>query len=60
MATCAICGKGKTFGNNVSHSQRKTSRGIKPNLRNVNIEINGTPRKLKICTKCLKSFKANV
>lgn len=60
MATCAICNKGKTFGNNVSHSKRRTNREIKPNLRNVNIDINGTPKKVKICAKCLKSFKVKV
>ncbi|MBO4618115.1 MAG: 50S ribosomal protein L28, partial [Lachnospiraceae bacterium] len=26
MAKCAVCGKGIHFGNNVSHSNRKSSR----------------------------------
>lgn len=60
MATCTVCGKGKTFGNNVSHSNRKTSRDVKPNLRSVNIDLDGTSKKVKICAKCLKSFKAKV
>ncbi|MBR5733039.1 MAG: 50S ribosomal protein L28, partial [Lachnospiraceae bacterium] len=26
MAKCSLCGKGVTFGHNVSHSNRKSSR----------------------------------
>ena len=30
---CAICGKGKTFEHNVSHSNRKTNRPVNANLQ---------------------------
>ena len=33
MAKCSICGKGVTFGHNVSHSNRKTKRKFSPNLK---------------------------
>ena len=35
MAKCSVCGKGVVFGNNVSHSHRKTNRTWKPNIRRV-------------------------
>ena len=35
MAKCEVCGKGVTFGHNVSHSNRKTNRAWKPNIRRV-------------------------
>lgn len=35
MAKCSVCGKGVTFGRNVSHSNRKTNRMWKPNIRRV-------------------------
>ena len=41
MAKCAICSKGVTFGHNVSHSNRKTSRTWKPNIRKVKVDIGG-------------------
>jgi large subunit ribosomal protein L28 len=33
MAKCSICGKGVVFGQNVSHSNRKTKRKFSPNLK---------------------------
>ena len=38
---CAICGKGKTSGHNVSHSNRKTNRTFEANVQKVSVEING-------------------
>ena len=34
-ATCDICGKGPSFGNNVSHSEVKTRRRWNPNIQRV-------------------------
>ena len=34
---CEICGKKKTSGNKVSHSNRKTRRTFSPNLQTVNL-----------------------
>ena len=42
MAKCEVCSKGLSFGNDVSHSNRKTSRTVKPNLQSVKINDNGT------------------
>ncbi|MBR5227220.1 MAG: 50S ribosomal protein L28 [Clostridia bacterium] len=57
MAKCEICSKELTFGNNVSHSNRKTSRTYKPNIQSVRIDDAGTVRTAKVCARCLKSGK---
>jgi len=35
MGQCALSGKKVQFGNNVSHSKRRTRRGFKPNVQKV-------------------------
>ncbi|MCQ2425695.1 MAG: 50S ribosomal protein L28 [Lachnospiraceae bacterium] len=58
MAKCDICGKGVTFGLNVSHSNRKTSRMWKPNIRTVKCTVDGTAKTMHLCSRCLRSAKA--
>ena len=55
MAKCAICGKGAHFGNNVSHSNRKSSKMWKSNIKSVRIKVNGGAKKTYVCTSCLRS-----
>ena len=43
MAKCDICGKGVTFGIQVSHSHRRSNRTWKPNVRRVKALVDGTP-----------------
>ncbi|MGL4307898.1 50S ribosomal protein L28 [Cetobacterium sp. SF1] len=57
MKRCEITGKGMTFGNQISHSHRVTGRTWEPNLQSTKIVINGTPVKVKVCTKALKTLK---
>ncbi|MBP6063219.1 MAG: 50S ribosomal protein L28 [Fusobacteriaceae bacterium] len=57
MQRCEISGKGITFGNQISHSHRVTGRIWRPNLQSTKIVINGTPVKVKVCTKVLKTLK---
>ncbi len=54
---CEICGKRPMSGNHVSHAHNLTRRRWKPNIQRVRAVINGTVRKIRICTKCLKSGK---
>lgn len=54
---CFICGKGTQSGHNVSHSNIKTKRVWVPNLQRVKILVDGTPRKVPVCTRCLKGGK---
>ena len=57
MAKCEICGKGVTFGINVSHSHRRTNRTFKPNVQKVKAIVDGTPKRVHACTRCLRSGK---
>ena len=57
MAKCDICGKGVTFGIQVSHSHRRSNRTWKPNVRRVKALVEGTPRHINVCTRCLRSGK---
>jgi large subunit ribosomal protein L28 len=54
---CVVCGKGPQSGNLISHSERKSKRKWLPNLRMVRVVINGTHRRVRVCSKCLKAGK---
>jgi large subunit ribosomal protein L28 len=54
---CAVCGKGPSFGHNRSHSMVATKRRFEPNLQRVRILVNGAARRVRVCTRCLKSGK---
>lgn len=54
-AVCDVCGKGPGFGMSVSHSHRRNKRRFNPNIQRVRAIVNGTPRHLNVCTKCIKS-----
>jgi large subunit ribosomal protein L28 len=53
---CEVCNKGPVSGHQVSHSNRKTKRKWLPNLQKVTITINGAPKTLKLCTRCIRTF----
>jgi len=50
-----MCGKGRLVGNKVSHSNIKTKRVQRPNLQRVKALVDGTPRRVRVCTRCLRS-----
>ncbi len=52
---CEVCGKGTLNGHNVSHSNRKTNRIWAPNVQNVRVVVNGTAKRMNVCTGCLRS-----
>jgi large subunit ribosomal protein L28 len=54
---CDICGKGPGFGNRVSFSHRRTPRRWNPNIQVVRAVVDGTPKKLHVCTSCIKAGK---
>jgi large subunit ribosomal protein L28 len=54
---CEICGKKPIFGNNVSHANNRTRRRWDPNLQRVKVNLNGTIKRIKVCTDCIKSDK---
>lgn len=63
MAKCEICEKSINFGNKLSitrsHISKRSTRTWKPNLRSVKAIINGEPKKITVCAKCLKNGKVN-
>lgn len=65
---CAICGKGPVAGRTYTRRGmakkkggvgrrivRKNIRRFLPNLQRVRVRLNGTVRRLKVCTECLKN-----
>ncbi len=55
--SCEICGKHRSVGNNVSHANNKTKRTWQVNLQTVKANLEGTVRKVLVCTRCLRSGK---
>ncbi len=55
--SCEICGKKPLFGNNVSHANNITKRRWMPNLQSVRALVKGVPKKISVCTSCLKAGK---
>jgi large subunit ribosomal protein L28 len=54
---CELCGKKTVFGRNISHAHNVTSRTMEPNLQRVRALIDGTVRRISVCTRCLRSGK---
>ncbi|MGH7644625.1 MAG: 50S ribosomal protein L28 [Gemmatimonadales bacterium] len=52
---CEICGKRPMTGHNVSHANNKTNRRWYPNLQSVRVLADGSPRRLRVCTRCIKA-----
>ncbi|MBU1219267.1 50S ribosomal protein L28 [Myxococcota bacterium] len=50
--SCEICSRGTVVANNVSHSNIKTKRVQKVNLKRVRILVNGESRRVRVCTSC--------
>lgn len=56
-SVCDVCGKRPGFGNNVSHSHRRTRRRWNPNIQPVRAVVGGGTKRLRVCTSCIKSGK---
>nr|MCR5342848.1 50S ribosomal protein L28 [Butyrivibrio sp.] len=54
MAKCEVCGKSVHFGNNVSHSHRKSNRIWNANVHKVAVKVNGGTKRMNVCTSCLR------
>ncbi|MBC7962419.1 MAG: 50S ribosomal protein L28 [Steroidobacteraceae bacterium] len=52
---CEICGKGPSFGNNVSHANNKTRTVWRPNLQKIRAVKGGSISTVKVCTRCIRS-----
>ena len=54
---CDVCGKKPMFGHNVSHANNITNRRFNPNLQPVRAIVEGRVKRLKVCTRCIRSGK---
>jgi large subunit ribosomal protein L28 len=53
--SCKLCGKKPSYGNTISHAHNVTRRRWNPNLRRVKAVIDGTPKRVRVCTSCIRS-----
>ena len=54
---CEICGKGRLLGHRISHAHNVSTREWRPNLRVVHAVVDGQTKRIKVCTRCLRSGK---
>ncbi|MFC1490066.1 50S ribosomal protein L28 [Candidatus Latescibacterota bacterium] len=54
---CEICGKKRMTGHNVSHAKNRNNRVFRPNLVSVRAKVKGAAKRVKICTRCLRTGK---
>ncbi len=54
---CEICGKGPMTGHTISHAHNVSNRRWLPNLQQVRAVVDGRTRKVKACTRCIRSGK---
>ena len=45
------------YGHNVSHSKRRTRKIFKPNLHEARVLIGTNHRRMRLCTKCLRTYR---
>ena len=54
---CEVCNKGLMTGHNVRYSNRKSNRTWAPNVQSVRVVVNGSVKRMNVCTSCLRSGK---
>ena len=54
---CELCGKGPVVGRQHSHANNVSARRFEPNLQSVKAVINGGNKRIRVCTRCLRSGK---
>ena len=56
-SVCQVCGKHPSFGHSISHSHRRTKRRWNPNIQRIRALVDGSPKRIDVCTSCLKAGK---
>lgn len=63
-SVCELCGKRASFGNTVARLgkraqkrrvQGRTRRKFRPNVQQVRAVVDGTVRRIDVCTSCIKA-----
>jgi large subunit ribosomal protein L28 len=57
MRSCISCGKGRRYGNKVSHANNKTQKVWEPNLQRVRAVVDGSTQRVYACTRCIRGGK---
>ena len=52
---CEICNKGTVAGNSISHAHNVSKRTWEANLQRIRAVIDGSTRRIWVCTRCLRS-----
>jgi large subunit ribosomal protein L28 len=53
--SCDVCGKRPVYGHQISHAHNVSSRVWHPNIQKVRVVVNRTRKRLRVCTRCLRS-----
>ncbi len=54
---CHYCDKGTVAGRSISHAHNVSNRTWSPNLQRVRALIDGTAKRVWVCTRCMRSGK---
>jgi large subunit ribosomal protein L28 len=54
---CKICGKTPVYGRIHSHANNVRPRRFEPNLQTVRGMVDGGVRRIRVCTRCIRSNK---
>ncbi|MCP4177207.1 MAG: 50S ribosomal protein L28 [bacterium] len=67
---CEICGKRKVVGGSIirkglakikggigTHVVKNNKRTFKPNIQKTKVNVDGTVKRIKVCTACIRSGK---
>ena len=54
---CEICGQKPLTGNMISHAHNVSKTRRLPNLQSVRARVDGKPRRMVVCTRCIRSGK---
>ncbi len=73
MRVCAVCGKHPVVGSAVTHrgmlkvkkgvgrrTVRVSLRRFLPNLQRATVSVNGTVKRIRVCTACLKTGRLSL
>ena len=54
---CEICGKAPIKAAKLTFSHKQIVHTQEPNLQSVKAVVNGTPKRIHVCSRCLRSGK---
>ena len=61
MAKCDVCSKDMFFGRKIRITRSQISRRAltqqQPNVHRVKVVVEGTPKTMNVCTRCIRSGK---